>query len=75
MIQYLSFEKGIQLTNILCDSRKSTIIGFVGPRANKKYVATDKDYYVRRNIINHLYNKHRHPQLIWKINPSLKLRY
>ena len=66
MIQYLSFEKGIQLTNILCDSRKSTIIGFIDPRTNKKYMATDKDYYVRRNIINHLYNKHRHPQLIWK---------
>jgi hypothetical protein len=65
MLQYLIFEKNIQLTNILCDNRKSTIIGFIDPRTNKKYMRTDKDYYVRKNIINHLYNKHRQPQLIW----------
>ena len=26
---------------------------------------TDKDFYVRRNVINHLYNKHRKTKLIW----------
>ena len=35
MIRYLSFDENIQLTNVLTDSRTSTIIGFIDPRTNK----------------------------------------
>ncbi len=48
MLQYLIFEKNIQLTHILCDNRKSTIIGFVDPRTNKKYMRIDNDFYLRK---------------------------
>ena len=66
MIRYLSFEQQIQLTNILTDNRTSTIIGFIDPRTNKKYMRTDKDFYVGTNMIDHSYNKHRATELIWK---------
>ena len=66
MIKYLNFDLNIQLTNYIIDSRTSTIIGFIDPRTNKKYMKTNKDFYERKNVMNHLFNKHRHNDLVWK---------
>ena len=59
MIKYLNFDENIQITYYNIDSRTSTITGFIDPRTNKKYMKCDKDLYVRKNIINHLFDKHR----------------
>ncbi len=66
MIKYLNFVLNLHITNYIIDGRTSTIIGFIDPRNNKKYLRCDGDYYIRRNIVNHLFNKHRSEDLVWK---------
>ena len=66
MLRYLHFDLNLSITNHILDGRTSTIIGFIDPRNNKKYLKCDGEYYIRRNMINDLFNKHRSPDLIWK---------
>ena len=66
MLRYLHFDLNLSVVNHILDGRTSTIIGFIDPRNNKKYLKCDGDYYIRRNMMNTLFNKHRSPDLIWK---------
>ena len=75
MIMYLNFVENIQITNYIIDNRTSTISGFIDPRTNKKYMKCDNDFYIRKNIINNLFNKHRINALICKINRIVKYQY
>ena len=74
-IRYSSFDENIQLTKVLTDSRTSSIIGLIDPRTNNRCMKTDKDVYVRTDIMNHLYNNHRRNYSFGKIKHLVKLPF
>jgi hypothetical protein len=65
MIMYLEFTEKVKIMYFQCDPGTSAIIGFVDPRTNKKYLKSDPDFYVRKEIIDDLYNKYKTPDLKW----------